>query len=297
VPRLIRDQVLRAIAANREPGFHFAGNLLGLSFDRVEADDTHLSLDVTPHLADADGQLNLGAFAMLVDFALANSMRATLEPHQRLATVSMTLELTAAPRTGRLDAAGRVAGFIREGKGRIGKASVEVSNGSDLVCVATGAFMALDPPKGVTLYPVPHRTRNSPPIELVSDFTDEEREILRRADAALADPKPSFIERFWGLGGDVMENGPHVGNRVGHAQGGILLGLAASAANRVLPAAWRLSGLSGWYLRPGEGTPLAATSSVVHEGRLTAALRTRVKGPDGRTVIEVMTTHARQATL
>jgi len=294
VPRSIREQVLRAIAANREPGFHFAGNLLDLSFDKVEPGDTRLSLDVAPHLADAGGQLNLGALAMLVDFSLAGCLRATLEPHQRLATVSMSIELTAAPRTGRLAAASRMAGFIREGKGRVGKASVEVGNGTDVVCVATGAFMALDPPSGVTLYPVPHRRRNSPPIAPVSDFTAEEREILRRADEALADPQPSFIERFWGLRADTMENGPHVGNRVGHAQGGILLGLAACAAIRKRPAPWHLSGLAGWYLRPGEGSTLAAECSVVHEGRLTAALRTLVSDAKGRTVIEVMTTHARR---
>lgn len=296
MPGPIREQVLRAIAANREPGFHFAGNLLDLSWDKVEPRDTRLSLDVAPHLADADGQLNLGAFAMLVDFALANCLRATLAPHQRLATVSMSMELTAAPRSGRLEAAGRIAGFVREGKGRVGKASCEVTNGSELVCVATGAFMALDPPSGVTLSPVPHRTRDSAPVPLIpeNELEAEELEILRRADAALTDPQPSFIERFWGLAGDAMENGPHVGNRVGHAQGGILLGLAASAANRSLPQTWRLSGISGWYLRPGEGSPLVATASVVHEGRLTAAIRTLVKGPDGRTVIEVMTTHARR---
>ncbi|MGQ0652353.1 MAG: PaaI family thioesterase [Betaproteobacteria bacterium] len=231
MPRPIREQVLRAIAANREPGFHFAGNLLDLSWDKVEPQDTRLSLDVAPHLAD---------------------------------------------------------------KGRVGKASVEIANRNDVVCVGTGAFMALDPPSGVTLYPVPHRTRNSPPIAPAPDFTDEEREILRRADAALDDPQPSFIERFWRLGGNAMENGPHVGNHVGHAQGGIVLGLAASAAGRKLPAAWRLSTLAGWYLRSGEGSPLTATPSIVHEGRLTATLRTLVTDARGRTVIEAMTTHARR---
>jgi len=296
VPDPIREQVLRALAANREPGFHFAGNLLELSFDKVEPHDTRLSLDVAAHLADADGQLNLGALCMLVDFAIAGCMRATLAPHQRLATVSLNIEFTTAPRTGRLEAAGQMAGFIREGKGRVGKGSVQVSNGEALVCVGTGAFMALDPPSGVTLHPVPHRTRSSPPVRLLSphEYTEEERDIVRLAEAALADPQPSFIERFWGLRANTMDNGPHVGNRVGHAQGGILLGLAASAATRALPSPWRLSGVSGWYLRPGEGSPLAAQSTVVHEGRLTATLRTLVRDPAGRTVIEAMTTHARR---
>lgn len=286
--------MLRAIAANREPGFHFAGNLLELSFDKVEPGDTRLSLDVAPHIADADGQLNIGALAMLADFALAGSMRATLEPHQRLATVSMTLEFTAAPRTGRLDALGTFAGFVREGKGRVGKTEVRIANEHGIVCVGTGAFMALDPPADVKLHPVPHRNRRSPPVAPLreSELTESENEILQRADEAIADPKPSFIERFWGLATGSMENGPHVGNRVGHAQGGVLLGLAASAACRALPASWRLSAISGWFLRPGEGTPLGARTSVVHQGRLTAVARTPVSDPQGRTVIEVMTTHA-----
>jgi acyl-coenzyme A thioesterase PaaI-like protein len=292
----IREQVLRAIAANREPGFHFAGNLLELSFDRVEPHDTRLSLDAAAHLTGADGQLNLGALAMLVDFAIAGAMRSTLAPHQRLATVSLAFELTNVPRTGRLEARATLGGFIREGKGRVGKGSVSVSSGQGVVCVGSGAFMALDPPSGVNLSPVPHRTRDMPPVAPLSagEYTEEEQEIIARADAALADPRPSFIERFWGLGADSMENGPHVGNRVGHAQGGILLALGALAASRALPEQWRLSGVSGWYLRPGEGSPLSASASVVHEGRLTAALRTLVQAPDGKTVIEVMTTHARR---
>lgn len=290
----IRAQVLRAIAANREPGFHFAGNLLDVSFDKVEPQDTRLSLDVAPHLADADGQLNIGALAMLADFGLAGCMRATLEPHQRLATVSMTLEFTALPRTGRLEARSGFAGFVRQGRGRVGKAEVRIANGSGIVCVGTGAFMALDPPAGVKLHPVPHRNRRSPPARLLreSDLTDGEKEILRHADEAMRHPRPSFIERFWGLASASMQNGPHVGNRVGHAQGGVLLGLAASSACRALPASWRLSSIAGWYLRPGQGSPLTAATTVLHEGRLTAVARTAVTDAHGRTVIDVMTTHA-----
>jgi len=299
---LIRDQVLRAIAHNREPGLHFAGNFLGVSWDHVEASETRLSLDVAPHVADADGQLNIGALAMLADFALANCMRAILEPHQRLATVSLTLELTDAPRTGRLEAAGRFRGFIREGKGRIGKSEVLVVSGRAPVCVGSGAFMALDPPADVKLHPVPHRRRDSPPVALPSrdELNPSEKEVLQRAETALEDPHPSFIERFWGYlprrtkGGAACKapNGPHIGNRVGHAQGGVLLGLAASTAACAAPQGWRLSAVSGWFLRPGQGEALAANASIVHQGRLTALARTVVTDPERRAVIETMTTHA-----
>jgi acyl-coenzyme A thioesterase PaaI-like protein len=290
----IRAQVLRAIAANREPGFHFAGNLLDLSFDKVEPQDTRLSLDGAPHLADADGEVNVGAVAMLADLGLAGCMRATLEPHQRLATVSMTLEFTALPRTGRLEARSGFAGFAREGRGRVGKAEVRIANERGTVCVGIGAFMALDPPADVKLHPVPHRNRRSAPVRPLpeSELTESEAEILRRADDAIRHPKPSFIERFWGLATGSMENGPHVGNRVGHAQGGVLLGLAASTACRALPASWRLSSICGWYLRPGQGSPLVAATRILHQGRLTAVARTPVTDPHGRTVIDVTTTHA-----
>jgi len=267
----------------------------------VEAKETRLSLDVAPHIADADGQLNIGALAMLADFALANCMRAILEPHQRLATVSMTIELTNAPRTGRLAATSRFEGFIREGKGRIGKSRVAIFQKEDPICVGTGAFMALDPPGDVKLHPVPHRRREDPALPPLkeTELTAEEKAIVARADAALKDPSPSFIERFWGFlphrtahgASCKASNGPHIGNRVGHAQGGVLLGLAASTAACALPDTWRLSAVSAWYLRPGQGSALTAKASIVHHGRLTALARTQVMDADQNPVIEVMTTH------
>ena len=239
---------------------------------------------------------------MLVDFALANCMRAILEPHQRLATVSINMELTDAPRTGRLHSSSRFQGFVREGKGRIGKSDVSISNGRYTVCVGTGAFMALDPPSNVKLHPVPHRRRHDAPVSPLNEaeLKEDEKVILACAEAALDDPQPSFIERFWGLlphrtahgASCKAPNGPHIGNRVGHAQGGVLLGLAASTAACALPPAWRLSAISGWFLRPGQGSALAAKSSIVHQGRLTALAHTVVSDPEHRAVIEVMTTHA-----
>ena len=89
-----------------------------------------------------------------------------------------------------------------------------------------------------------------------------------------------------------MRNGPHVGNRVGHAQGGIQLGLAAVTAAAALPANWALTGISGWYISPGEGSSLCARSEIVHHGRLTAVIRTHLTGKDKRRVLEVVTTHA-----
>ena len=89
----------------------------------------------------------------------------------------------------------------------------------------------------------------------------------------------------------MLENGLHAGNRVGHAQGGILVGMAAASAAAALTGGWKLSGMSALYISPGEGATLRARSSVVHRGRLTAVVRTQIAGRNRRRVLDVVTTH------
>ncbi len=292
--------MLRGIALNRQPGFHFPGNFLDISFDRVGRDASHLSVDPGAWCADDEGQTDLGSLAILADLALAACIRAHLRRETRLATVSMNLHFTGAPRSGRLKATGRFQGFFRHGAGRLGMSRVSVEGKAGLVCYGSGTFMALEPPHRMTLHPVPLRTRNSPePFRLMEkDLEKRELDILRRADAALA-VGGAFIRRFWGgrprrteSGAEcTLQNGLHIGNRVGHAQGGILLALAAATAGAALPAHWRLSGISAWYTSPGEGTVLRARSRLVHHGRLTAVVRTRIGGGNRRRMLEVVTTH------
>jgi acyl-coenzyme A thioesterase PaaI-like protein len=269
----IRGRVLRGIALNRQPGLHFPGNFLDISFDRIARDVSQLSLDPGPWCAGADGHVDLGSLALLADLALAACMRAHLGRATRLATVSMNLHFTGAPRSGRLRATGRFQGFFRHGAGRLGMSRVAVQGKAGLICYGSGTFMALAPPHSVTLHPVPLRTRASPepPRLTQEDLGAKELEILRRADAALL-RGGAFIERFWGSrprrtksGAEgALANGLHIGNRVGHAQGGILLALAASTAGAALPAHWRTSGISAWFTSPGEGPALRASSTLVH---------------------------------
>lgn len=308
----IRAQVMRGIALNREPGYHFAGNFLDLSYDHVGTDYTALSVDVAPHCAEADGQLNLSGFAILADLVMAAAVRAGLPPHTRLATVTMNLQLTGAPRTGRLEGRGAMHGFVQGAAGRQGVSTVNISGDAGPICTGTATFMMLKPPKGVELHPVPHRRRGGNPTPEIpgGKLRPDEKKVLATADAALAQVRAhggSFIARFWGVqakhaaGGaqSTVTNGPHIGNRVGHVQGGILLGLAAENAIAALTPHWALTAISAWYISPGEGRSLKIRSRVVHHGRLVAVVRTEVtcKGHDGRRrkVFEVMTTHAYRA--
>ena len=148
----------------------------------------------------------------------------------------------------------------------------------------------------MTLHPVPLRSRKSPEPPRLDEKSlhPEERKILGRADAALAQGSV-FIDNFWGIrprdGKCTLENGLHVGNRVGHAQGGIMFGMAAATACSALPPGWLLSGISAWYISRGDAAVLRARSKVVHQGRLTAVVRTQVTGKNRRRVLEVVTTH------
>lgn len=287
----IRARVLRGIALNRTPGLHFPGNFLDVSFDRVRRDGVRLSLDPGPWCTDAAGETDLSALAMLADLALGASIRAQLSRETRIATVSFSLQFTGAPCKGRMRAEGEFQGFFQRAAGRLGLSRVSVEGAAGQVCYGTGSFMALQPPKGVTLHPVPLRKRGSP-FSFSPDakkLNRDEKKILARADAALATGR-NFISEFWG-GAGVLKNGLHAGNRVGHAQGGILIAMAAKSAAAKLPGDWRLGAVTALYISPGEGRTLRAASSVIHQGRLTAVVNTFVTGKNGRRVLEVLTTH------
>jgi len=290
--------VLRGLALNRVPGLHFPGNFLDVSFDQVGRRGVRLSLEPGPWCADGAGEVGLAALAMLADLALGASIRAQLSREARIATVGLALQFTGAPRRGtgaprrgRLRAQADFQGFFQRGAGRLGMSRVSVKGGAGQILYGTGSFMALQPPKDVKLHPVPLRKRNSSTPSPLSEknLSPEERKILRQADAALASGG-NFIEKFWG-GAGVLANGLHAGNRVGHAQGGILISMAANDAAARLPAGWRLSGISAHYVSPGAGRTLRARSRIVHHGRLTAVVRTQITGPGRRQVLEVVSTH------
>ena len=301
---MIRERVLRAIALNRTPGYHFAGNFIDLSFDRVTSEDTRLSYEAGPHCLDAHGGTDIGSLAMAADFALGTVVRAALDPATRTATVSMTLEFGAPLPAGTIRAASRSHGYVGEGVGRVGRARVRLDGPHGEIGYGSGAFMILKPPPHVTMHPVTHRKRGDPEPPALSeqDLAPDERRILRHADEALeraAKTRQPFIRYFWGYLPEkgrgsatcVMPNGPHAGNRVGNVQGGIMLGLAAVTAAAALPDTWKLSTISAAFISPGEGPALKAQATVVHHGQRLSVVRTELTRSDGRRVLEVTSTH------
>jgi uncharacterized protein (TIGR00369 family) len=233
-------------------------------------------------------------------------MREQVGLDTRMATVAMAMQLTGAPRTGRIESSGQFDGFIEGLAGRQGLARSELRASGRLIATASGSFMALGNREGTAPLPMRRRAVDEPASPLSPDeLADEERAVYERARAAMRSPgEASFIERFWNYlprvtaeGAECdFPNGLHVGNRVGHTQGGLTFALAAVTGAKALGPEWRLSAVSAWYVSPGTGPALRAIASVVHAGRLTAVARARIVDSDGRTVLEAMTQHSRVAT-
>lgn len=307
VETFIRTRVLRGLALNRTPGYHFTGNFLNFSFDSNTPEDVRMSMECGPHVTELNGNVSYGAVAVLADIALAANVRAGHTPASRLATVQMNLQFTGAPMNGKLMAASSLQGYVGGITSCQGAGQVTVTCGGKPVCHGVGTFMVLDPPKGVALYPMSHR--KDADLEVVplaeSELKRDERKVLDIADTAIAAAQngEAFIRRFWGFethaivrgASGKLRNGPHVGNRVGHLQGGVTMGLGIATAETALPASWMLSAVTAWYIRPGEGRVIKAKSRIIHHGRLTAVVRTEITGKNNKRVMEMITTHAHKA--
>ncbi len=303
----IRNRILRGLALNRTPGYHFTGNFLSLSFEKNTEQEARLSMAAGPHNIEPNGNVSYGALAVLADIALAANVRAGHTPASRLATVQMNLQFTGAPITGRLQAVSGLQTYVQDITSVQGAGQVTVSANGKTVCHGVGTFMVLNPPKGVALYPMTHRNDSDPEAALLreDELQRDERRVLAIADAALAAAQKggTFIRHFWGYdthavtGGasGKLKNGPHVGNRVGHLQGGVTMGLGIATAEAALPASWMLSAVTAWYISPGEGRVIKAKSKIIHHGRLTSVVRTEITGKNNRRVMEMITTHAHKA--
>jgi acyl-coenzyme A thioesterase PaaI-like protein len=300
----ILARVLRAIALNRTPGFNFPGYFLEMSYDRVAPGVATASIETGRHNEDGSGQMDIGAVSLLADMALSSAMRSTVGVSARLATVTMQLQLTGARRTGRLTAAASFDGFLEGARGRQGLSRAELRAGRKLIGHASGAFMVLGGPRATAPHPLPRRGDKRIAEALHPDHlnAEEERVFLRAADA-LRGTGP-FLASFWGYLPKATKDGAscsaphglHVGNRIGHTQGGVTFGLAAHTAMAALGSGWSLASASAWYVGPGTGLKLRARSTVVHRGMLTAVVHTRIENDAKAGVLECVTSHARAGT-
>jgi acyl-coenzyme A thioesterase PaaI-like protein len=303
IDQRIRARVLHAIACNRIAGLHFPGHFLGIEWREVAGGTARAELVVGPHCIDANGAVNIVVLGILADNMLAAVARTGAMPGVRLGTIHMQLQFTGATLTGDMKATSHLLGRT-EGATlpQLLCASTIFANGKP-VCYANGEYALLDAPPGVTLGPLPWE-RTAPALVLPVDanvLEPSERMILTACDTALAktSSSSSFIQRFWGgvhrKSAQTVRTrvtiGPHIANRVGHVQGGILIGLAAGNACLAAPPEMMLSNVSAWYISPGRGTSLVMRSQILHVGRTFTVVHTEIKTTDGKRVLETLSNH------
>lgn len=300
----IRRRTLAALAGNRTPGFHFAGYFLEFAWPRIGSREATQTLQPGSHCIDASGEVDPGAIGVMVDGALATAARLGIEPGARLATVNLTLQYTGRRIAEFLSMDAALEGFYTRDSVEHAITRGVMTSGGTPVCYATGTFVLLPPPPGVKLAPLPWQIEGyTPPEPLAPQELDaKERGVVRDMAAALAksDADRGFIERFWGVMPKATAGGaacrvritPQIGNRVGHVQGGILLGLAQATASAAVPRHPYVSTISAWYVSPGHGRALGVRSKVVHAGRSFAVVKTEIRNSDRSLVLEVVSNHA-----
>lgn len=301
----IRARVLRAIARNRIPGLHFAGHFLDIQCLDIAGETARFAIPDGPHCRDANGAMNIAVLGILADNVLAAPTRRGESPGARLGTVHLQLQFTGAPLTGDLSAESRLLGRSEGVMMQKSSASATFYANGKPIAHGSGEFVLLDAPPGVTLAPRPWERKHTDPPQTVPVDIDalepHERAILKACDAALvkASSQAAFIQHFWGGvprrsaqgASNRVEIGPHIGNRIGHVQGGILFGLAATNACAAAPSSMRLSNASAWYTSPGRGAALLVRSRVVHAGRTFGVVQTEIKTAAGERVLEAVTQH------
>ena len=316
---LIRRAVLHGLARDRTPGWSFTGHFQNLQWPVIGADTMTVTLPVAPHCEASNGTVDLTALLVLFDAALASPTRLSVVPGSRLATSHINVQFTGSAATHDARVQAQSVSATQGGTMRQLLAHGSLFSGDQLVLTGNAAFVQIAPPAEVReMAPLPwQREGTIDPPPLTSDQLDQrEAAVLAACDAALAAcadltagagagavsgaHNASFLQHFWGIlpartiaGAECrVTTGPQLANRVGHVQGGILMGLAAHTAQCAVPDHPLLSNLSAWFTGPGRGAALLAKSWPVHRGRNFAVVRTEITGENGARVLEATSAHA-----
>lgn len=303
----LRDRLLRALALNRGARLNFPGVFMGLYGRQVGAEEIELEFDDGALFRDASGEVSLPALCVLLDVALGSVTRLKAGPTMRPATVHLIVQMTGESTREHLVTHARFVSQCTDAAVSQAITSATVTSGDKVVAHASGTFVMLELPPGETQVVLPWVPAEVEATALrASDLDESERETLkscRRAEAAASDEHP-FIDHFWS-GVPKGEDGkaqltakvtPHLGNRVGHVHGGILLGTAARVAIAAAPAGMRLANISACFVSPGQPPRMKVRSEVLQQSRNFAVVRTRIIGATGKLVLEVTSQHTAAAT-
>ncbi|MCC6531687.1 MAG: hypothetical protein IT531_03995 [Burkholderiales bacterium] len=301
---LIRRRALVALSSNRVPGYHFPGHFLDLQCTRYDRGGIVLEMDTCAHNSDPGGTANLGAVAFLADMALASSCRVFVDPTRRTATLKLHMDFCGGEARGRIRAQAHSSGFSERTALAQAQCYGEVSALGRPILRMTGTWVSPPSPDGRPLHPLPWEhdaNAAAAPLLAPGELDAMERDVLKRVERALRDAKHGeFMQRLWapvvrhGARGTTgrLPLGLHVGNRVGHVQGGLSLYTALVTALAAVPHHPVLTAVSAWYISPGEGRSLNARTTILQKGRNIAVVRAEVFATGGKRVLEVVSNHA-----
>lgn len=300
----VRQLALRSLSSNRAPGMNFPGYFLRLQCRRYRTDGVAFEVAPGAHCTDADGIMNRGALLFTADTVLAAANRVFLDPNVRTATLMMRVEFTGEPARGTLQGSGRGHGFSSRTALPESVCSGRIECEGREVMRMSGTWVSPPAPPGVTPRGLPWEGGEDGaayPLLKKSELDPGEKVALRRIEKALRTaPNRDLLTPLWnptvkrvpGGARGRLPVGVHVGNRVGHVQGGLLLHAALVTAEAAVPEHPLLTGASAWYISPGQGKAVSARSTVLQSGRNIAVVRTELFNADRRRVLEVVSNHA-----
>jgi acyl-coenzyme A thioesterase PaaI-like protein len=299
----IRQRALRALARNRIPGYNFAGHFLDLQCRRFEPGAVAFDLAAGPHSTDAQGIVNPAAVSFFTDMVLAAAIRAYVEPTQRTATLVLRYDFTGAPARGTLTAEARSEGFsFRTALPQAMAVGSVFADGVEVIR-ASGNWVTAPTPGGRTLAPLPWESKEplQYPVVARSELDPMEKAVMRHVERVLRIAGPEgFLHHLWtpairatpSGAASRIALGMHLGNRVGHVQGGLTMHIALATAVAAAPQHPLLTGATAWYISPGQGKALTTRSMLLQTGRNVAVVRTEVFAPGRKLVLEVISNHA-----
>ena len=251
---------------------------------------------------DSTGELNWCALCGLLDGVLGAASDMQTGSRVRPATAHIELQMTGASSVGDISVEARFVAHAHTGRVKQSLISANIKCGDALVGRASATCVLLDLAQDETRAQWPwlpdgFKLDEQAPVT----FSANEMEALKACERAetLASEAHHFIDHLW-CGIPQAQDGkahlrinvaPHLGNRIGHVQGGLLLGAAAMVANAAASEKMRLSNISAYFVSPGVGATLDVQSSVTRQGRNLSLVQTQITGPTGKLVVETMSQH------
>lgn len=301
-------RVLQALHACRTPGWMFAGHFLELVCTELSPQGAVMEMGIGPHCQSAQGPVSDVAVSVLADVVQAAAVRSAFGRSVRVATLTLRLSLGQLPTRGRLRAVARMQPMPLQGEIHTAVTTVQIVDSDGVLC-ATGeaSFAVLFNSTGVADHPLAQRSTLEGLAPLSPQALDAREQCVWQAavQAAQAGQTGGFAERLWGItpqAGEVpgsahcrVPAGQQVGNRVGHFQGGVLLGIAQHTASAGLGDAWLLRDMSAQFVEAGSGSYVQAQAKPVRVGRNAAFVECTLLGPKGEVVLSAQANFVRRA--